>query len=124
MKLNIIKRSLTLAVLPSGLILEISSFVLIFTISQYIGLIFDFVFIIKNIKTKLKDYIKAIYGPIIASFSFLIIHYLILNHVHEIEAGFSLCLKLLLSSGIYLILSFAFMKTTLIDFLELLPIKR
>ena len=124
MKLNIIKRSITLAVLPSGLILEISSFVLIFTISQYIGLIFDFAFIIKNIKTKLKDYLKAIYGPIIASYSFIICHYLILNHVHDIEAGFSLCLKLLLSIGIYLILSFAFMKTTLIDFLELLPIKR
>lgn len=123
MKLNIIKRSITLAVLPTGLFLEISSFVIMFTISQYIGLFFDFFFIIKNIKTKLQDYLKAIYTPFIASFSFVILYYMFLNDIHEIQVWFSLILKLLLSIGVYLLISIVYMKSTLRDFIVLLPIK-
>lgn len=124
MKLNMIKRTITLSMLPLGLFIEIHQFVWIFVISQYLGLILDIYFTINNLKTKWSNYLNEIWRPLIASILFVVIYFVFI----QIEVKLNV-FSLLLFKGILVLTTYSFfayflMNETLKHFLELLPLKK
>jgi len=122
MKLNMLKRTVTLSLLPLGFILDIHQFVWIFVISQFIGLGLDIYFTKQRFQTTWSDYLGNMILPLLFSILFLMAyHSLSYFNVHFSNLN-ALLLKLILAASIYTGLSYFFIRNTFSDFIQLLPI--
>lgn len=122
MKLNMIKRSVTLCLLPFGFFLDIYDFVWIFVLSQFIGLFLDILFTKSRFKTLWFDYLGEMVLPVLISCLFVFVYYSLSYFGLEFSNLISLLIKMFIAFSIYTILSYLLMKKTFNDFIELLPL--
>lgn len=122
MRLNMLKRTVTLSLLPLGFLLDIQQFVWIFVISQFIGLGLDIYFTKQRFKTYWSDYLGEMVLPVLISCLFVFVYYSLSYFGLEFSNLISLLIKMFIAFSIYTILSYLLMKKTFNDFIELLPL--
>lgn len=124
MKLSILKRTITVIALPSGLFLSINEFVFVFVISQYLGLFIDLFYVQKKIGITWIQYFQPIILPLIFSITFSFVIYIIKN-LNLYEGHFiNLIFDTLIVFSIYAILSFKLNKIAFLNFKEIIPIPK
>lgn len=121
MKLNMLKRTISLTMIPLGFFIDIHQFVWILVASQYMGLMLDFYFTINKIGTTWGDYLKEMWKPLLISTLSILIYFLFLRLNWAFSDLFQLIIKTLFVIIFYYILAKVFMKETLSCLLELLP---
>ncbi|MBU3658428.1 MAG: lipopolysaccharide biosynthesis protein [Flavobacteriales bacterium] len=124
MKLNMLKRTMTLSLLPLGFFLNLEQFVWVFVISQYVGLILDIHFTINKLDTKWLDYLSEMWKPLLVSSFFLFVYILVKQFNLINNHFFQLIIKTLIASSVYIIFAYLLMNETFNNFLELLPLKK
>jgi teichuronic acid exporter len=124
MKLNMMKRTVTLSLLPLGFLLDIRQFVWIFVISQFIGLGLDIYFTKQRFKTYWSDYLGNMFLPFLFSLIFLLVYHSFSLLNIQFSVLNALLIKTILAVSIYIILSYFFIRKTFNDFVQLLPLNK
>lgn len=124
MKLNMLKRTVTLSLLPLGFILDIHQFVWIFVISQFIGLGLDIYFTKQRFQTTWSDYLGNMVLPLLFSIIFLVAYHAFSFFNIQFSIYTALFIKSLIAILIYTVLVYFFIRNTFNDFIQLIPINK